>query len=122
MRPTPSYILAVGALLATAAADGIAERTNAAVILGALTLLWVVSVAVRDASIVDIAWGLTFVVTAWVTRFTADGDVARQNLLVILTSIWGLRLALYLARPSHDLLELGHHPLRHALACQVASH
>ncbi len=71
---------------------------NAVVVVGALTALWGVSVAIRDASIVDIAWGASFVVVAWVTRFTADGDAARQNLLVALTTIWGLRLAVYLAR------------------------
>jgi len=71
---------------------------NLAVVLAALTVLWAISVAVRDTSIVDIAWGLAFVLIAWVTRFTADGWAPRQNLLVALTTIWGLRLALHLAR------------------------
>ena len=76
---------------------------NAVALIAALTALWGVSVAIKDASIVDIAWGSTFVLTAWITRFTADGHEARQNLLVILTTIWGLRLTLYLAKRS-----LGH--------------
>ncbi len=71
---------------------------NAVVLLAAMTALWGVSVAVRDASIVDIAWGASFVVVAWVSRFVADGHAARQNLLVVLTTLWGLRLAIYLAR------------------------
>lgn len=71
---------------------------NAAVVLTALTALWGVSVAVRDASIIDIAWGASFVLIAWVTRFTADGYEPRQNLLVALTTVWGLRLAIYLAK------------------------
>ena len=35
-------------------------------VLAAMTALWGVSVAVRDASIVDIFWGPAFVLVAWV--------------------------------------------------------
>jgi len=71
---------------------------NAVVLLTALTALWALSIRINDASIVDIAWGSTFVLTAWVTWFLADGDQFRQNLLLGLTTIWGLRLTFYLAR------------------------
>ena len=71
---------------------------NAGAVVGALTALWAVSVAVRDASIIDIAWGSSFVLIAWITRFTADGYEPRQNVLVALTTIWGLRLSFYLAK------------------------
>ncbi len=71
--------------------------TNAAVVAGAMVLLWLLSLAVRDASIVDIFWGLGFVLVAWVTFFTADGEQARQVLFVALVTIWGARLAGYLA-------------------------
>jgi steroid 5-alpha reductase family enzyme len=57
---------------------------------------WLLSVILKNASIVDIVWGLGFVVTAWVSRGVGDGDSGRQWLLTILTSIWGLRLAGYL--------------------------
>ncbi|MEY3092759.1 MAG: hypothetical protein RIU67_1542 [Actinomycetota bacterium] len=57
---------------------------------------WIVSVVIRNASIVDIVWGFGFVVVAWVSRIVGDGDDARQWLLTILTTIWGLRLAIYL--------------------------
>ena len=57
---------------------------------------WLLSVILKNASIVDIVWGLGFVVTAWVSRGIGDGDSGRQWLLTILTSIWGLRLAGYL--------------------------
>lgn len=57
---------------------------------------WLLSVILKNASIVDIVWGLGFVVTAWVSRGMGDGDSGRQWLLTILTSIWGLRLAGYL--------------------------
>jgi steroid 5-alpha reductase family enzyme len=59
---------------------------------------WVVSVMIKNASIVDIVWGLGFVVVAWTVRLTVEGDTTRQNLLVVLVTLWGLRLALYLAK------------------------
>lgn len=62
---------------------------------------WSVSVAVKNASIVDIVWGLGFVCVAWAVRFRVDGFSARQNLLVALTTIWGLRLAGYLFWRNH---------------------
>jgi len=57
---------------------------------------WLLSVLLKNASIVDIVWGFGFVVTAWISRGIGDGDSARQWLLTILTSVWGLRLAGYL--------------------------
>jgi len=63
---------------------------------------WVTSVVIKNASIVDIVWGLGFVIVAWVVRLTVDqGDNARQWLLVGLTTIWGLRLAFHLFTRNH---------------------
>lgn len=58
---------------------------------------WCVSVMITNASIVDIVWGAGFVLTAWVSRIVGEGDDARQWLLTALTTLWGLRLAVYLA-------------------------
>jgi len=67
-----------------------------------MIIMWVVSVAVKNASIVDIVWGLGFVLVAWVVRVTTDqGDDARQWLLVAMTTVWGLRLATYLFVRNH---------------------
>ena len=70
--------------------------TNAVAILAMMTMLWGVSLVLKDASIVDIFWGAGFAVVAWVTFFSADGESARMVLLLTLTTIWGLRLAVYL--------------------------
>lgn len=70
---------------------------NALVLAGLFFGLWLVSLAVADASIVDIFWGMSFVVVAWVTALVADGAEARRVLLVVLVSVWGLRLSGYLA-------------------------
>lgn len=57
---------------------------------------WLISLPLRNASIVDLVWGFGFVVVGWIARLTADGVTARQNLLVILVTLWGLRLTAYL--------------------------
>ncbi|MDX1447640.1 MAG: DUF1295 domain-containing protein, partial [Acidimicrobiia bacterium] len=50
----------------------------------------------RDASIVDIVWGLGFVIVAWVALWAGDAD-DRSWLIAVLAGVWGLRLAGYLA-------------------------
>lgn len=68
-----------------------------AIILSCMVLLWVISVILRNASIVDPFWGTAFVISAWYAfSQTPDGDPGRKALLVILVTIWGLRLSLYL--------------------------
>ncbi len=76
---------------------------TASVLLVLIVFLWIVSVRVRDASIIDIFWGPGFVVIAWVAFISSDGDPQRRLLLTVLTTLWGLRLGLYLA-----LRNLGH--------------
>jgi steroid 5-alpha reductase family enzyme len=69
------------------------------VILGLMTLLWLLSLIIRDASIVDIFWGTGFVISAWVYYFlTQDGFETRKLILLTLVTIWGLRLSLHIAR------------------------
>lgn len=68
------------------------------VILAAMTLLWLISLAVKDASIVDIFWGVGFVITNWAYfALTPEGNPGRKWLISILVTLWGLRLGIYLA-------------------------
>lgn len=67
------------------------------VILVCVTLLWLLSLGLRDASIVDIFWGSGFVIAGWVCVLLEPQIGARQWLIIILVSIWGLRLTAYLA-------------------------
>jgi len=75
------------------------QVTLAAVIAvaAAMFLLWLVSLAVRDASIVDITWGPLFVLIAWVGYAVGDGSPPTL-LLAFLTTTWGLRLAFHIGR------------------------
>ena len=59
---------------------------------------WVLSVSIKNASIVDIVWGTGFVVVAWVSYAVGDGDDTRRIVIAALVTLWGLRLAGYLAK------------------------
>ena len=59
--------------------------------------VWPFSLVRRDAGIVDIFWGLGFVLVAWLTFLHADGYPGRRLLVALLTTVWGFRLALHLA-------------------------
>ena len=63
-----------------------------------MTAVWIVSVIITDASIVDIVWGFGFVVLAWTYYLITDGDPQRKLLMTTLVTLWGLRLTLHLAR------------------------
>lgn len=66
----------------------------ALVILGAMSLLWLVSLHLRDSSIVDIFWGIGFVLFVWGAFWlTPAGYLPRKALLSALVTVWGLRLA-----------------------------
>lgn len=69
---------------------------NLVIILGIMLVLWLVSLVIKDVSIVDVFWGLGFVILAWITFFRTQGYPARNLLLTLLISAWGLRLALYI--------------------------
>ncbi|HTO06920.1 MAG TPA: DUF1295 domain-containing protein [Myxococcota bacterium] len=57
---------------------------------------WLVSLSRRDASIVDVVWGLGFAAIGKASSFLADGVPARRVLITVLAMVWGLRLAVYL--------------------------
>jgi steroid 5-alpha reductase family enzyme len=61
-----------------------------------LVLLWLLSLRLRDSSIIDLFWGPAFSVLFWPTAL-AGTLTARSLLLGALVSAWGLRLGLYLA-------------------------
>ena len=58
---------------------------------------WLISLIYRNVTIVDSLWGLGFVLIAWLTFFASGGYWGRGILIAVLTTIWGLRLCLYLS-------------------------
>lgn len=69
---------------------------NLSVVLALMVCLWAYSLLKEDASIADIFWGMGFVIVAWITWFRTDGFEGRKFILTLLTSIWGLRLAIHI--------------------------
>lgn len=67
------------------------------IILVLLTLLWLLSVLLKNASIVDLFWGFGFVVVNAYYVFMSGDLTTRKILMLILVTIWGLRLSIYLA-------------------------
>lgn len=65
-------------------------------ILGLMISLWLVSLGLRNASIVDIFWGTGFVITAWFYQQNSSGFEPRSLLVAVLVTVWGLRLSLHI--------------------------
>jgi steroid 5-alpha reductase family enzyme len=67
-----------------------------AVLLVYMTLIWLLSLVRHDASVIDPFWGLGFIVAAVSYLVLTSGYSGRVVLVLVLTCLWGLRLALYL--------------------------
>lgn len=74
---------------------------SALAIAGLMVAQWLLSIPLRNVSIVDIGWGLGFVAVAWagVWRSGVTLDAANWTRwgLPVLVTIWGVRLATHLA-------------------------
>jgi steroid 5-alpha reductase family enzyme len=69
------------------------------VILMLMLACWLASLALRDASIVDIFWGAGFVLCAWMYfALMPQGFAGRKWLTCLLVTFWGMRLALHILR------------------------
>lgn len=62
-----------------------------------VSLLWLLSVLRRNASIIDLLWPLMFVVAAWIWFQPSTAQV-HHWLVLALVMAWGARLHIYLAR------------------------
>ncbi len=58
-----------------------------------MSLVFLLALKLEDNSIVDIAYGLGFLLIGWSGSLIYGSGAARQLLLLALVSIWGLRLA-----------------------------
>jgi len=71
----------------------------AVLIAGALT--WLLSLPLRNVSIVDSLWSLLFLLQAGVFAFGAEHIGPRSVLVLVLVSIWALRLSIFIAWRNH---------------------
>jgi len=62
-----------------------------------MTFLWIISIFLKNVSIVDLFWGFGFVVASAFYFLNTGFTGSRKIILMTLVAIWGLRLSLYLA-------------------------
>jgi len=70
-------------------------------ILAVATVVWVVSLRLRDASIADVCWGLGFVLLAWLYCLLAPALTMRSWLVASMVTLWGARLSWHIFRRNH---------------------
>lgn len=63
------------------------------VLFGYMSLWYIISLMMRRNDVADVAWGLGFVLVAWISFILSDNWSARGMIIVALVSMWGLRLA-----------------------------
>ena len=66
------------------------------VIVISMLMLWVLSVLKKNASIVDIFWGLGFAIVGWASAINAEQVSVLGKVVLVLVTLWGLRLSIYL--------------------------
>lgn len=68
-----------------------------AAIIGLMTLLWLLSLRLKNSSIVDIFWGAGFVIAGWLYfALSPEGYLPRKLLISGLATVWGLRLSIHI--------------------------
>lgn len=69
---------------------------NALIVAVCFAVLWLIALRIRDVSFVDAWWALGMVVLAWSSFFGTGAPSPRKFLLLVLCSLWGVRLSGYL--------------------------
>lgn len=69
---------------------------NLLVILFLIVCVWLLSLMLKDAGIMDIFWGGGFIIVSWITFFMSDGFSGRALLVALLVTLWGARLAIHI--------------------------
>ena len=62
-----------------------------------MSFIFMLALKKKDNSIVDIAWGIGFILVAILTFFLGTEFVVRHILVTVLIFLWGSRLAIYIA-------------------------
>lgn len=65
---------------------------------GFFMILFIVAQIIKNNSIVDIGWGIGFVISSWVVYFVNGVFSTSSLVILILVSLWGVRLFYYIAK------------------------
>jgi len=71
------------------------------VIMALMSALWIISVILKNVSIVDLFWGFGFIAVSGFYFMNTEGFFLRKIILLALVSVWGLRLSVYLTWRNH---------------------
>jgi steroid 5-alpha reductase family enzyme len=74
---------------------------SACLALGLILCVWIVSLQREDASIIDVFWGVGFVLIGLVCLAGGGGAPGRRVALAVMAGVWGLRLAIHIGRRNH---------------------
>jgi steroid 5-alpha reductase family enzyme len=96
-RNTFVFVVATLAAIGLLFSSGYGFAGGLVVLAVAFTVLWLVSLPLENAGIVDIFWGPGFILVGAYYATTVSGAPTLRGLLVLgLVTVWGLRLALYI--------------------------
>lgn len=65
------------------------------------TTIFVIATVIKNNSIVDIGWGMGFVIGTWATLLVTDAPTILSYLIVGFITIWGLRLSIRLLKRNY---------------------
>lgn len=71
---------------------------NFSVIIGSVLALWLLSIPLRDVSIIDMAFAVILLAVAYCGYQLGPGVAARKQLILILVGIWAVRITWHLVR------------------------
>ena len=69
---------------------------NLAAVILMMMIGWLLSLVLKNVTVVDSLWGLGFIIIAWSTFFLTHGFLGRKLLIAFLVTLWGLRLFIYM--------------------------
>lgn len=75
--------------------------TAAIIILAYFFTLFVIGTLLKNNSIVDIGWGIGFVILAWILLFLRLPASLVRTSITLLVSLWGLRLFYHILKRNH---------------------
>lgn len=71
---------------------------NLGVAIAAVLVLWLISIPLRDVSIIDMAFALIFGLIGTVSYAVGEGAPVRKSALALLLGIWAIRITFHLVR------------------------
>ena len=65
------------------------------------TTIFIIATVIKNNSIVDIGWGMGFVVGSWLTLLVTESPTILSYIIVGFISVWGIRLSLRLLKRNY---------------------